>query len=82
MSGWAWDDLAVGYGAAVGALQYNENQVELLIGPGLEAGARAIISVSPPGSGIIIDHAVTTVAEGQPSRIDARARTRIEHAHG
>ncbi len=67
--GWAWDDLSVGYGAAVGALQYNENEVELLIGPGLEPGARAIISVSPPGSGIILDHAVTTVAEGQPSRI-------------
>ena len=67
--GWAWDDLSLGYGAAVGALQYNENQVELLVGPGLEAGSRAIISVSPPGSGIILDHGVTTVAEGQPSRI-------------
>jgi serine-type D-Ala-D-Ala carboxypeptidase/endopeptidase (penicillin-binding protein 4) len=67
--GWAWDDLALGYGAAVGALQYNENQVELLIGPGLEPGSRGIISVSPPGSGIILDHAVTTVAEGQPSRV-------------
>ena len=67
--GWAWDDLTVGYGAAVGALQYNENQVELLVGPGLEAGGRAVISVSPPGSGVILDHAVTTVAEGQPSRI-------------
>ena len=67
--GWAWDDLSLGYGAAVGALQYNENQVELLIGPGLDAGGRAIISVSPPGSGIILDHAVTTAAEGQPSRV-------------
>lgn len=67
--GWAWDDLSLGYGAAVGALQYNENQVELLIGPGLEPGARAVISVSPPGSGIILDHSVTTVAEGQPSRV-------------
>jgi D-alanyl-D-alanine carboxypeptidase/D-alanyl-D-alanine-endopeptidase (penicillin-binding protein 4) len=67
--GWAWDDLSVGYGAAVGALQYNENQVELLIGPGVDPGARAIISVSPPGSGIILDHAVTTVAAGQPSRV-------------
>ena len=67
--GWAWDDLSVGYGAAVGALQYNENEVELLIGPGMEPGARAIISMSPPGSGIILDHAVMTVGEGQPSRI-------------
>lgn len=67
--GWAWDDLIVGYGAAVGGLQYNDNQVELLIGPGLEPGARAIISVSPPGSGIILDHGVTTAAAGEPSRI-------------
>jgi D-alanyl-D-alanine carboxypeptidase/D-alanyl-D-alanine-endopeptidase (penicillin-binding protein 4) len=67
--GWAWDDLSLGYGTAVGALQYNENEVELLIGPGLEPGARAIISTSPPGSGLILDHAVTTVAAGQPSRI-------------
>jgi D-alanyl-D-alanine carboxypeptidase/D-alanyl-D-alanine-endopeptidase (penicillin-binding protein 4) len=68
-TGWAWDDLSVGYGAAVGALQYNENAIELSIGPGLEAGSRAIISVSPPGSGIILNHAVTTVAADQPSRI-------------
>ncbi|MEO7157854.1 MAG: D-alanyl-D-alanine carboxypeptidase/D-alanyl-D-alanine-endopeptidase, partial [Vicinamibacterales bacterium] len=67
--GWAWDDLSLGYGAAVGALQYNENQVELLIGPGLEPRGRAIISVSPPGSGLILDHAVTTVDAGQPSRV-------------
>lgn len=67
--GWSWDDLALGYGAAVGALQYHESQVELLVGPGLEAGGRAVISVSPPGSGIILDHAVTTAAEGQTSRI-------------
>jgi serine-type D-Ala-D-Ala carboxypeptidase/endopeptidase (penicillin-binding protein 4) len=67
--GWAWDDLTTGYGAAVGALQYNENQVELLIGPGLEPGERAIISVSPPGSGVILDHAVSTVAVGQTSKV-------------
>lgn len=67
--GWAWDDLVVGYGTAVGGLQYNENEVELLIGPGLDAGSRAVISLSPPGSGIVLDHQVTTVAEGQPTRI-------------
>lgn len=67
--GWAWDDLSLGYGAAVGALQYNENQVELLIGPGIEPGSRAIISVSPPGSGIILNHDVKTVAEGEPTRV-------------
>jgi D-alanyl-D-alanine carboxypeptidase/D-alanyl-D-alanine-endopeptidase (penicillin-binding protein 4) len=67
--GWAWDDLATGYGAAVGGLQYNENQIELMILPGAEAGSRAIISQSPPGGGMLLDHGVTTVAAGQPSRI-------------
>ena len=67
--GWAWDDLAFGYGAAASALQYHENQVELLIGPGREAGARAIISVSPSGSGLIVDHQVTTAVAGEPNRI-------------
>jgi D-alanyl-D-alanine carboxypeptidase/D-alanyl-D-alanine-endopeptidase (penicillin-binding protein 4) len=67
--GWAWDDLAFGYGAAATALQYHENQVELLIGPGREAGARAIITVSPSGSGLIVDHQVTTAVPGEPNRI-------------
>jgi serine-type D-Ala-D-Ala carboxypeptidase/endopeptidase (penicillin-binding protein 4) len=67
--GWSWDDLSLGYGAAVGALQYNENQIEVMIGPGLEAGGRAIINVSPAGSGVIVNHDVTTVAEGQPNRV-------------
>ena len=67
--GWAWDDLVTGYGTAVGALQYNENQIEVMILPGPEAGARAIISQSPPGGGMLLDHGVTTVAAGQPSRI-------------
>jgi PBP4 family serine-type D-alanyl-D-alanine carboxypeptidase len=62
--GWAWDDFVYGYGSPVGALQYNENQVELLVGPGLTAGSRAIVSVSPPGSGLTLDHEVTTAEAG------------------
>ena len=67
--GWSWDDFALGYGAPVSALQYNENQVELLVGPGLEAGARAIISVSPPGSGLTLDQQVVTVPAGAENRL-------------
>jgi len=68
-AGWSWDDIALGYGAPVSALQYNENQVELLIGPGQEAGARAIISTSPAGSGLTIDHGVTTAPAGAETRV-------------
>jgi D-alanyl-D-alanine carboxypeptidase/D-alanyl-D-alanine-endopeptidase (penicillin-binding protein 4) len=67
--GWSWDDFAVGYGAPVSALQYNENQVELLIGPGLEASRPAIVSVSPPGSGLTIDNQVVTAMAGTDSRL-------------
>ncbi|HUQ89331.1 MAG TPA: D-alanyl-D-alanine carboxypeptidase/D-alanyl-D-alanine-endopeptidase [Vicinamibacterales bacterium] len=67
--GWAWDDLVLGYGTPVSALQYNENEVELTIRPALDAGSRAIISALPLGSGIIVDNAVSTVAQGQPNRV-------------
>ena len=65
--GWSWDDFALGYGAPVRALQYNENQVEVLVGPGLEAGQRPIVSVSPPGSGLTIDYQVITAPAGASS---------------
>jgi D-alanyl-D-alanine carboxypeptidase/D-alanyl-D-alanine-endopeptidase (penicillin-binding protein 4) len=68
--GWAWDNLQYGYGAQATALQFNENQVELLIGPGMSPGVPAIISMSPAGSGLVIDNNVSTVAAGQPTSTD------------
>lgn len=68
--GWSWDDLPFGYGAAATALQYHENLVEILVGPGLEPGTRAIISTSPPGSGLIVDHDVATAVPGERARIE------------
>jgi D-alanyl-D-alanine carboxypeptidase/D-alanyl-D-alanine-endopeptidase (penicillin-binding protein 4) len=68
--GWAWDNLQYGYGAPPSALQYNENQVEVMIGPGIEAGTRAIISTAPYGSGLVIDHDVTTIAPDGETQID------------
>ncbi len=68
-SGWSWEDLALGYGSPVGALQYHENEVEVTVGPGLEPGARAIISTAPLGSGLLIDHDVTTVEAGGQTRV-------------
>ena len=41
-------------------------------GPGLEAGQRAIVSVSPPGSGLTIDYQVVTAAAGAESRVRPR----------
>ena len=69
-TGWAWDNLQYGYGAQATALQFNENQVELLVGPGMHAGAHAIIGMSPAGSGLVIDNRVITVAAGEPTSVD------------
>ena len=68
-SGWSWDDLVTDYGSPIGALQYNENEIELLIGPGMEPGKPAIISSSPLGHGLLIDNQATTVASDQPTRL-------------
>ena len=68
--GWPWDDLQYGFGAAPSALQYNENQVEVMVGPGSTPGARAIISTSPLGSGLVIEHGVTTNAPAGETRVD------------
>ena len=68
--GWSWDDLYYGYGAEPSALQFNENKIEVMVGPGIASGARAIISTSPLGHSLVIDHGVTTVAPGDRTSVD------------
>ena len=68
--GWSWDDLHYGYGAEPSALQYNENKIEVMIGPGMTPGSRAIISTSPYGHGLVVNHEVTTAAAGERTLVD------------
>ncbi len=68
--GWSWDDIPLGYGAPVGALQYNESQVEVRVTPAAEPMDRAFVAVSPTLSGLIVDERVVTVAVGGETRID------------
>jgi D-alanyl-D-alanine carboxypeptidase/D-alanyl-D-alanine-endopeptidase (penicillin-binding protein 4) len=68
-SGWSWDDLVADYGSPIGALQYHENEVELLIGPGMEPGKPAVIASAPLGHGLLVDNQVTTTAADQATRI-------------
>src|SRR5947209_20324414 len=70
--GWTWDDLGEGYSAGVSALQFNENAVHATIAPGLRAGDAAIVAIEPPGSGLVVQNAVTTTARGTATAIDAR----------
>jgi D-alanyl-D-alanine carboxypeptidase/D-alanyl-D-alanine-endopeptidase (penicillin-binding protein 4) len=68
--GWSWDDLHYGYGAEPSALQFNENQIDVLVGPGMTVGSRAIIATSPLGSDMVIDHGVTTVSSGEQTIVE------------
>ena len=60
-AGWSWDYLAAGYAAGVSALQFNESVADVVIRPGVSAGAPAVIEVRPIESGLIVDTRVTTV---------------------
>ena len=68
--GWSWDDLRFGYGAPIGALQYNENEVAVVVAPGLAAGTPALITTSPPDSGIFVEHQVATATAGAETRVE------------
>lgn len=64
--GWSWDDLQYGYGASAAALQYNEGQVDVTIGPGLAPGTPAIVVTSPPGHGMhVVNGAITIASDGE-----------------
>lgn len=82
--GWAWDDLVEDYGAAMSALQYNENVATVTMGPGITPGAPPVVYVSPSNHGLLVDVQATTSAEGTtPSLVVARQPgTRILEVRG
>ncbi|MDP1570616.1 MAG: D-alanyl-D-alanine carboxypeptidase/D-alanyl-D-alanine-endopeptidase [Vicinamibacterales bacterium] len=58
--GWELEDVRLGFAAPIGALQFNENQVEITAGPGMTPGAAAIVTVGPATSGLrVANHAIT-----------------------
>ena len=58
--GWAWDYLSDGYAAPSGALSYNLNTVAVRVTPGRAEGGFAAIELFPSGSGLSVNHAVST----------------------
>ncbi|MBZ5558786.1 MAG: D-alanyl-D-alanine carboxypeptidase/D-alanyl-D-alanine-endopeptidase [Acidobacteriia bacterium] len=70
--GWSWDDLPDDYAAGVSALQFNENMARVTVAPGPAAGASAAVSIAPAYTGLTIDGAITTVAEGAAASVSAR----------
>lgn len=82
--GWAWDDLVEDYGAAMSALQYNENVATITMGPGITPGAPPVVYLSPSNHGLLVDVQATTSAEGTaPALVVARQPgTRILEVRG
>jgi D-alanyl-D-alanine carboxypeptidase/D-alanyl-D-alanine-endopeptidase (penicillin-binding protein 4) len=70
--GWAWDDLQGRDATGVSGLQYNENVVQATIAPGAAVGAPAIVTLTPAGSDLDLDNALTTDAAGTVPAIAAR----------
>lgn len=70
--GWSWDDLAEGYAAAIGALQYNENTVDATIAPGALVGDPAAVTIAPGGSGLVVHNGIRTTPAGTAPSIAVR----------
>ena len=69
-TGWTWDDLPASYATPTGALNFNENTVQVTIKPGLAVGDFAQIEARPGASGLRIDSTVRTVAKDGTANID------------
>lgn len=67
--GWAWDDFAFGYAAPVGALQFHENLVEVVVRPGAAEGDPASVELRPTGSDLAAVAAVTTGPAGSEAEL-------------
>ncbi|UCF36635.1 MAG: D-alanyl-D-alanine carboxypeptidase/D-alanyl-D-alanine-endopeptidase [Acidobacteriota bacterium] len=59
--GWSWDDLAYGYAAEIGALQFNENLVVLRIEAASQSGSVPQVSASPESGYFKIENQLETV---------------------
>lgn len=71
-AGWAWDYLAYAYATPGGALQFNENIVELVVRPAAATGQPAHLELRPAGSGLVLANSVQTAAPGSPTEIELR----------
>jgi D-alanyl-D-alanine carboxypeptidase/D-alanyl-D-alanine-endopeptidase (penicillin-binding protein 4) len=63
-AGWEWEDLQWWYGAEISALTSNDNALDLLVKPGAQVGAAAVITTGPPDPLLTIVNRVTTAEKG------------------
>jgi len=70
--GWSWDDLAFGFAAPAGPLQYQENVVAIQITPGRTVNAPAGLTIQTAGSGLKLVNQASTASRTEPSLIQLR----------
>jgi D-alanyl-D-alanine carboxypeptidase/D-alanyl-D-alanine-endopeptidase (penicillin-binding protein 4) len=70
--GWSWDDLAFGFAAPVGPLQYRENVVAIQVTPSRTVNAPAELTIQTAGSGLNFINQVSTASGTEPSLIQLR----------
>ncbi len=71
-AGWAWDYLAYGYAAPSGALEYNDDTIDLVVRPGASRGEPVDAALRSEGSGLSLVNAATTGAEGEAETLALR----------
>lgn len=64
---WSWEDLVWSYGAEVSALSFNDNRVELAVGPGERLGDPVVVERRPASSYYQVVSSATTAAAGGES---------------
>ena len=67
--GWSWDDLAFGFAAPVGPLQYQENVTTIQITPSRTVGTLAELTIQTTGSGLKLVNQVITASSTEPNLI-------------
>ncbi len=73
-AGWAWDDLAFGFAAPIGALQFHEGSAQVVITAGPRPGTPASMRLEPASTDLVLTGQVTTTGPDTPPAVFTRRR--------
>ena len=73
-AGWAWDDLAFGYAAPIGALQFHEGSAQVVITAGPRPDTSASMRLEPASTDLVLTGQVTTTGPDTPPAVFTRRR--------
>ena len=72
-NGWSWEDLSWGYAAAVSALAYNDNSIDVEVFPSRRVGEPPEVRIKPRGSELrMLNRALTVASRAQDRLVISR----------